>query len=100
MPARKAPRRVRVKACAKINLSLGVGPARADGYHQVRTVLQAIEAGHLLADTDPDQLVFELDGLFIALMREARFLRDPHATDRSWAAYERVIRSAQSPHAR
>ena len=65
-----------------------------------RTVLQAIEAGHLLADTDPDQLVFELDGLFIALMREARFLRDPHAPDRSWAAYERVIRSVQSLPAR
>jgi len=45
--ARSAPRRVRVSACAKINLSLGVGRARADGYHQVRTVLQAID----LADT-------------------------------------------------
>jgi 4-diphosphocytidyl-2-C-methyl-D-erythritol kinase len=38
-----APRTVRVRACAKINLSLGVGPARHDGYHQVRTVLQAID---------------------------------------------------------
>jgi AcrR family transcriptional regulator len=60
-----------------------------------RTVLQAIEAGHLDADTDPDQLVFELDGLFIALMREARFLRDPRAADRSWVAYERLIASLQ-----
>jgi AcrR family transcriptional regulator len=61
-----------------------------------RTVLQAIEAGHLLADMDPDQLVFELDGLFVALMREARFLRDPRAADRCWAAYERLIQSVLS----
>ena len=56
-----------------------------------RTVLQAIEAGHLRPDVDPDQLVFELDGLFVALMREARFLRDPRAADRAWGAYERLI---------
>ena len=58
-----------------------------------RTVLQAIEAGHLRPDTDPDQLVFEIDGLFVALMRDARFLRDPKAADRAWAAYERIIAS-------
>ena len=34
---------VRTRAFAKLNLTLGVGPARADGYHQVRTVLQAID---------------------------------------------------------
>ena len=62
-----------------------------------RTVIQAIEAGHLHPDTDADQLVFELDGLFVALMREARFLRDPRATDRCWTAYERLIHSLQSP---
>ena len=62
-----------------------------------RTVLQAIEAGHLNPDTDPDQLVFEMDGLFVALMRDARFLRDPRAADRAWATYERLIRSLQTP---
>jgi len=61
-----------------------------------RTVIQAIDAGHLLSDTDADQLVFEIDGLFVALMREARFLRDPRAADRAWATYERLIRSRQS----
>jgi len=60
-----------------------------------RTVLQAIEAGHLRADTDADQLVFELDGLFVTLMREARFLRDPQAADRCWTAYQRLIQSFQ-----
>jgi len=58
-----------------------------------RSVDLAIEAGHLRADADADQLVFELDGLFVALMREARFLRDPRACDRVWTAYQRLIRS-------
>lgn len=58
-----------------------------------RTVMQAIEAGHLDADTDAEQLAYELDGLFVALMREARFVRDPRAADRAWAAYERLIAS-------
>jgi 4-diphosphocytidyl-2-C-methyl-D-erythritol kinase len=33
---------VTVRAPAKINLHLGVGPARADGYHELATVYQAI----------------------------------------------------------
>lgn len=61
-----------------------------------RTVIQAIDLGHLRPDTDADQLVFEMDGLFVALMRDARFLRDPRAADRAWTAYERVIRSLQT----
>jgi len=35
-------RSVTVRAPAKINLHLGVGPARDDGYHQLATVYQAI----------------------------------------------------------
>jgi AcrR family transcriptional regulator len=58
-----------------------------------RTVIQAIDAGQLPPTTDAEQLVFELDGLFIALMRDARFMRDPRACDRAWAAYERLIQS-------
>jgi AcrR family transcriptional regulator len=61
-----------------------------------RTVTQAIDAGHLRPDTDVEQFVFEMDGLLIALMRDARFLRDAHATDRAWSAYQRMIRSAQA----
>lgn len=62
-----------------------------------RSVLQAVEAGHLRPHTDVEQLVFELDGLFIALMRDARFLRDPRAADRTWSAYRRIIRSYRAP---
>ena len=61
-----------------------------------RTVVQAVDAGHLRPDTDPDQVVFELDGLFVALMREARFLRDPRAGDRAWTAYQRLAKALQS----
>ncbi len=61
-----------------------------------RTAVQAIEAGHLKPDTDADQLVFEMDGLLLALMREARFLREPRAADRAWRAYERQIASLRA----
>lgn len=61
-----------------------------------RSVIQAIDAGHLPPTTDAEQIVFEMDGLFVALMRDARFLRDPRAADRAWAAYERMIRSVQT----
>ena len=57
----------------------------------VRTVNQALEAGHLRPDTDPEQLVFEVYSLMIGLMHDARFLRDPKAHDRVRAAYERLI---------
>ena len=38
-----APARVRVASPAKINLCLGVGPVRADGYHPLATVYQAVD---------------------------------------------------------
>ncbi|MDQ3169656.1 MAG: 4-(cytidine 5'-diphospho)-2-C-methyl-D-erythritol kinase [Acidobacteriota bacterium] len=47
----KQVKRVRINACAKINLSLGVGSVRHDGYHQVRTVLQAIDLHDTLTFT-------------------------------------------------
>jgi hypothetical protein len=30
-------------------------------------------------------------------MRDARFLRDPRAPDRAWAAWQRLVQSLQSP---
>lgn len=58
-----------------------------------RTVLQAIEAGHLQADTDPEQLVSEISSLSIGLLHDARFLRDPRAAERTQASWERLINS-------
>jgi len=36
-------RSLRVRAYAKINLSLQVGPKRSDGFHDIRTILQTID---------------------------------------------------------
>jgi len=43
---------LRLRAPAKVNLALQVGPRRADGYHEVRTVLQAL-ALHDRVDIEP-----------------------------------------------
>ncbi|HCW17704.1 MAG TPA: TetR family transcriptional regulator, partial [Achromobacter sp.] len=62
----------------------------------VRTVTQALDAGHLRPDTDPEQLVFEIYSLMIGLMHDARFLRDPKAPTRVRAAYDRLISTYRS----
>ncbi|MDR7332753.1 helix-turn-helix domain-containing protein [Roseateles asaccharophilus] len=62
-----------------------------------RTVLQAIEAGHLRADLDIEQFVFELDALSAGLLRDARFLHDPRMHERGLKAWERLLASAKTP---
>lgn len=62
-----------------------------------RTVQQAIDVGDLRADVDPAQLVFEMDALFTGLLRDARFLRDTHAPERAWRAWERLVQASR-PH--
>ena len=62
-----------------------------------RTVIQAIDAGHLRTDTEPDQLVFEMDALFTGLMRDARFLDDSRAADRAWTAWQRLLQASLGP---
>jgi AcrR family transcriptional regulator len=61
-----------------------------------RTVLQAIEAGHLQADTDPEQLVGEVCSLMIGLVHDVRFLRDPRAADRAEATWTRLVRTYET----
>src|SRR5690606_15575173 len=56
-----------------------------------RTVLQAIEAGHLKPETDAEQLVAEISGIALALVHDARFLREPRAADRSQRTWERLL---------
>ena len=43
----------------------------------------AREEGHLRADTDARQMLFELHGLALALHHDARFLRTPGAVQRA-----------------
>ena len=56
-----------------------------------RTVLQAIDAGHLCADTDAEQLVGEIYALTLGLIHDARFLRDTRAAERAQATWQRLL---------
>jgi AcrR family transcriptional regulator len=58
-----------------------------------RTVTLAVDADHLKADTDPEQLVAEISAMAIGLLHDARFLRDPRAADRAAATWQRLLRS-------
>ena len=60
-----------------------------------RTVLQAMEAGHLKPDTDPEQLVSEVCALIMGMVHDARFLRDPKAADRAQATWARLLATYQ-----
>ncbi|TDM05454.1 MAG: TetR family transcriptional regulator [Ideonella sp. MAG2] len=62
-----------------------------------KAILQAIDTGDLQPDTDPDQLLFELHGLILALHHDARFLRNPGAVERARCAFARTIRDYAEP---
>jgi AcrR family transcriptional regulator len=63
----------------------------------LRSVRQAVEIGHLRRDLDPEQLVFEMHGLILALHHDARFLRNPGAVERARAAFERLVENYRNP---
>ncbi|MBD8870668.1 4-(cytidine 5'-diphospho)-2-C-methyl-D-erythritol kinase [Nocardioides donggukensis] len=54
MTARSAGSSVSVRAPAKINLHLGVGPVRPDGYHPLATAYQAISLFSTVTATEAD----------------------------------------------
>ncbi len=56
-----------------------------------RAVVQAIESGDMNQDTDPDQLVFEMYGLILALHHDARFLKIPGSFERAHNGFQRLI---------
>ena len=56
-----------------------------------RTVVQAREEGHLAADIDAEQMVFELHGLILALQYEARFLRSSKSLARTHKGFENIL---------
>jgi AcrR family transcriptional regulator len=62
-----------------------------------RAIRLAIEAGHLRADTDPMQLLFEVHGLILAVHHDARFLRLPGSIDRARAGFEHVLGLYMAP---
>ena len=56
-----------------------------------RAVVQAKEAGHLVSDADEQQMAFEIHGLILALHYEARFLKNPGATQRANTGFENIL---------
>jgi hypothetical protein len=62
-----------------------------------RAIRQAVDEGHLRADTDPAQMLFEIHGLILALHHDARFLRNPGVVGRARAGFERVVEHYQAP---
>lgn len=60
-----------------------------------RAVMQAIDAGQLRADIDPEQIVYEMYGLILALHHDARFLKKPGSVERAQSGFERLIASVR-----
>jgi hypothetical protein len=56
-----------------------------------RAIRIAVDEGHLKADTDSNQMLFELHGLILAQHHDARFLRLPGAMQRVQRAFEHVL---------
>ena len=73
-----------------------VGMVRAWQEALHRCVLQAIDAGHMRADTDAEQLVYEMYSLILGLHHDARFLKKAGSEARAQASFERLIESYRS----
>lgn len=56
-----------------------------------RAIRLAVAEGQLRPDTAPNQMLFEMHGLILALHHDARFLRTPGALDRARTGFERVL---------
>ena len=59
----------------------------------LRAARQAISEGHLPAATDPQQLVFEMYGLVLALHHDARFIKRPGSVGRAQVGFDRLLES-------
>lgn len=70
-----------------------VGMVQAWQDSLLRCVAQSIEAGHLLPETDAQQMVYEMYGLILALHHDARFLRSPGSIDRAQKGFDRLLAS-------
>ena len=57
-----------------------------------RAVVSAKEEGHLRAEVDEDQLLFEIHGLILALHYEARFLKNPGSIARAHAGFDTILK--------
>ncbi len=56
-----------------------------------RAIVQSQETGELDSALDPDQMLFEIHGLVLALHYEARFLQTPAAIDRARQGLQNIL---------
>jgi len=56
-----------------------------------RAIHIAVDEGQLRADTDAQQMLFEIHGLILALHHDARFLRNAGVLDRARTGFARVL---------
>jgi AcrR family transcriptional regulator len=61
-----------------------------------KTILQAVELGHLRPDTDAGQLVYEIYSLIVGLIHDTRFLHDEQAARHMQRAFNRLISTYKS----
>jgi len=64
------------------------------------TVTKAVETGELRVDTDVEQFVFELNGIYQATQQRRRLFNDPDADRRALAAFDRLVRDHAVIHAK
>src|SRR5687767_15497690 len=62
-----------------------------------KAVRLAIEEGHLNADTDPEQISFEMLGIVLASHNHRRLLGDKEARKRALTAFEQLIARHAAP---
>jgi AcrR family transcriptional regulator len=62
-----------------------------------RAIRSAVNEGHLRADTDAEQVLFEIHGLILAIHHDTRFLRHAGAEERARAAFNRLIEHWSAP---
>ena len=56
-----------------------------------RAIQLGVQEGHLVADTDAHQILFEMHGLILALHHDARFLRQPGSLERAGRGFEHLL---------
>ncbi|MDP1735332.1 MAG: TetR/AcrR family transcriptional regulator [Sulfuritalea sp.] len=62
------------------------------------TVTIAVETGELRADTDVEQFVFELNGIYQVTQQIRRLFNDPDADRRALVAFDRLVRDNAATH--
>jgi AcrR family transcriptional regulator len=61
-----------------------------------RSIRVAVDEGHLRADTDAGQMLFEIHGLILALHHDARFLRNEGVLERARIGFNRIVRDCET----